>query len=60
MKYFYFVSYRYMGGFGNTEMYSGDEIKHLSQIEDIEKCLKDEICKRDVVVTNYILLRKEE
>jgi len=60
-KHVYFIAYELMGGNGNTEVYLDAPITMIEDIEEIQHLLQESYPDGgQVVVTNFILLRKEE
>ena len=57
MKYEYMVIYNFPQGMGRIRITSDKKIKCFEDVENVEKIVKRDTGKNDLVVTNFKLLR---
>jgi hypothetical protein len=60
VKYVYFVSFSYVGGFGSVEMTSAERYTTFVHVKEAQEIIARETGLRDPVVLNYQLLRTED
>lgn len=63
-KYIYFVSFCHIdkygnNQFGNAEMLLDKPIEHIEAVTGVTKWIEQNCNANDVIVLNYVLLRKE-
>jgi hypothetical protein len=62
MKYVYFIAYRTAYSGGSLEYITDKKIEDYDQINEVEDYIRKNLenCRYDIVITNFILLRKEK
>lgn len=60
MKYHYFVSFAFPGGFGNAETCVEKPIMNIDDIGMISRSFEKDFNKTSIVILNYKLLKKSE